>query len=237
MSSRPRLSADGLFYWDGKQWVSALSADGRHRWDGTSWVAIAPAPLAAYAAQPSFMPAPPPQPAKTKRTPTSWTRPLQYAVGGLAAVTALWYAALPFWATGPMSDVIRKRALLAADANPGLYPDPSQYAASVATFGQILFAVVSVVYVAIAILVFISAIRRWTWMYYVVLVLLAFLVLGLPSVLANLLGISQAAPTLGGSLALVQWAGVALGLLAVGLFGWMLVALLRRGPWATLRTQ
>jgi hypothetical protein len=136
-----------------------------------------------------------------------------------------------------MSDVIRQRALLAADANPGLYSDPSQYAASVATFGQILLAVVSIVYVAIAIVVLISAIRRWTWTYYAVLVLLALLVLGLPSVLAYLLVISQAAPALGGSLAVVQWAGVALGLLAVGLFGWMLVALLRRGPWATLRTQ
>jgi hypothetical protein len=236
LSSPPRLSADGLFYWDGKQWVSALSPDGRHRWDGSSWVAIAVARPPAYAAQPGFMPPPAARPAALPaRTPTSWTRALQYAVAGLAGVTGLWYAVLPFWVTGPMSDVIRRRALQAAAARPGLYPDPAQYADGVTTFGVILLAVVSIVYVAVATVVLIGALRRWTWMYYSVLVLLAILVIGLPAALAAALGISQAAPALGGSLVVVQWAGISLGLIATALFAWMLVALLRRGPWATYK--
>jgi hypothetical protein len=164
---------------------------------------------------------------------TSWTKPLQYAVGGLAAVTAVWYAALPFWVTGLTSDEVRRRALQAAAANPGLYPDPSQYADRVATFSDILIGAVSIVYVAIAIVVLIGAMRRWTWMHYAVLVLLAILVLGLPATLASLLGISTAAPAMGGSLVVVQWASVALGVVSTVLFAWMLVALLRRGPWAT----
>jgi len=232
LSSGPRLSADGLFYWDGKQWVSALSPDGRQRWDGSSWVAIAPAMLPAAATQPGFMTPPLPGPSTVARTPTSWTRPLQYGVGGLAAVTAVWYAALPFWAGGPMSDEIRQRAVRAADANPGLYPDPSQYAASVAAFAVILLAVVAIVYVAVATVVLIGAVRRWTWLYYAALVLLALAILGLPSTLAGALGIIPAAPALGGSLAVQQWAGVAHGVLSMALFGWMMVALLRRGPWA-----
>ncbi len=234
MSSRPRLSADGLFYWDGKQWASALSPDGRHRWDGSSWVAIALAPPPVNAFQPGFTPPPAAAPAaRPSRLTTSWTRPLQYAVAGLAAVIGVWYAALPFWVTGLMSDETRRRALQAAAANPGLYPDPSQYADRVTTFAGILLGVVSIVYVAIAIVVLIGAIRRWTWMYYAVLVLLAILVLGLPATLASLLGISQPAPALGGSLAVVQWASVGLGVIATALLAWMLVALLRRGPWAT----
>jgi hypothetical protein len=237
LSSPPRLSADGLFYWDGKQWVSALSPDGRQRWDGSSWVAIGPAHLPAYAVQPGFIPAPIPPPAKARRMPSSWTRPLQYAVGALAAATAFWYAALPFWAGGPMGDEIRRRALATAAAQPGLYPDPNQYASTVTTFGVVVLAIVAIVYVAVATVAFIGAIRRWTWMFYAILVLLAILILGLPAAIATSLGISQAAPALGGSLVLVQWAGVAFGLIAVTLFGWMLVALLQRGPWATLRTQ
>ena len=31
------LSPDRLFYWDGKQWVSAFSADGAWRWNGAAW--------------------------------------------------------------------------------------------------------------------------------------------------------------------------------------------------------
>jgi hypothetical protein len=230
-----RLSADGLFYWDGKQWVSALSPDGRHRWDGASWVPIASAPI--YAPQPAgFVPMPvAPPPPKAARTPTSWTGPLQYSVGILSVVYALWYAALPFWANGPMTDEIRRRALRTAAANPALYPDPSQYADTVATFGTLLLAVVAFITVAIAIVVLIGTLRRWTWMYYVVMALLALTILGLPAGLATALGIVQPAPSLGGSLVVVQWVGVALGVTAIGLGAWMLVALLRRGPWATGR--
>jgi hypothetical protein len=231
-----RLSADGLFYWDGKQWVSALSSDGRQRWDGTSWVAIVQAPPAFYPGQLGFVPPPAAAPTpRPVRATTSWTRPLQYTVAAVAAVTGAWYAVLPFWATGPMSDEIRRRAVRAADANPGLYPDSASYADGVATFGVILLAGVSIVYVAVATVVLVGALRRWTWIHYAVLVLLAILALGLPAALASALGISQAAPALGGSLAAVQWAGVALGFIAVALFAWMLVALLRRGPWATLK--
>jgi hypothetical protein len=32
------LSPDGLWYWDGTAWQSALSSDGLWRWDGTAWL-------------------------------------------------------------------------------------------------------------------------------------------------------------------------------------------------------
>jgi len=32
-----QLSADGLWWWNGQQWISTLSDDGRWRWDGRTW--------------------------------------------------------------------------------------------------------------------------------------------------------------------------------------------------------
>jgi hypothetical protein len=32
-----QLSGDGLWWWNGQQWISTLSEDGRWRWDGRTW--------------------------------------------------------------------------------------------------------------------------------------------------------------------------------------------------------
>lgn len=32
------LSADGLHYWDGAKWISAVSPSGHHYWSGTQWL-------------------------------------------------------------------------------------------------------------------------------------------------------------------------------------------------------
>jgi len=57
-SGPPRLSPDGLWYWDGAQWQPLLSPDASHRWNGAAWVPVtAPAAL-----PPPPAPSPPPQP-------------------------------------------------------------------------------------------------------------------------------------------------------------------------------
>jgi len=57
-SGPPRLSPDGLWYWDGAQWQPLFSPDGSHRWNGAAWVPVtAPAAL-----PPPPAPSPPPQP-------------------------------------------------------------------------------------------------------------------------------------------------------------------------------
>ena len=33
----PTLSEDGLWWWDGRRWVSAISADGKWKWNGHTW--------------------------------------------------------------------------------------------------------------------------------------------------------------------------------------------------------
>src|SRR2546430_663731 len=32
-----QVSADGKWFWDGKQWARTLSSDGKWRWDGHAW--------------------------------------------------------------------------------------------------------------------------------------------------------------------------------------------------------
>ena len=97
-----------------------------------------------------------------------------------------------------------------------------------------ILAVIVLTGLAIVVVVLVGTWRRWTWMYYVVLVLLAFQIIGLPDQVAGAAGLFRDQPTV--QLPAAAFAvGVASGLLATALFTWMLVALLRRGPWATRR--
>jgi hypothetical protein len=36
----PMFSADGHYWWDGRQWVPAVSPDGRFRWNGYAWLPV-----------------------------------------------------------------------------------------------------------------------------------------------------------------------------------------------------
>ena len=230
MSSQVRLSADGLYYWDGRQWVSALSADGRSRWDGTRWV-----PVALPAAPPPLympMPVPPPVP-RAVRLPTSWTRPLQLAVAVVFALYGLYTITAPFWMFGPMNDYMRQTALQQAQQMPEIYPDPNQYANTMSGFVYVGLGLGVVLGVAIATVAMIGAIRRWTWMYYAVLVVLGLQVLALPFQIASATGLITTSTMR--MPAFVAFAGAAWGLVAAVLGGWMLVALLTRGPWAMRR--
>lgn len=232
-----RFTDDGLYYWDGAQWVSALSPDGRHRWNGSNWIPVQQAyPPAGYAPQPAYGPPLMAQAPRTVRVPTSWTMPLQYAVGAVAAIYGIWYAVFPFWETGALNDYMRQTALRQAAANPQLYPDATAYADTMVNVSTVAFAAVAILLVAVAVLVLIGTIRRWTWMYYAVLGLAALSALGLPFSVAGALGVSQPntvfGPSFSGSLLVAQWIGLALGFVSLALGVWMLVALVRRGPWA-----
>jgi hypothetical protein len=43
MPPQTRFSADGFWWWDGKEWKPAISQDRLWRWNGSSWVPAAPA--------------------------------------------------------------------------------------------------------------------------------------------------------------------------------------------------
>jgi hypothetical protein len=233
MSSEMRLSADGLYYWDGRLWVSTLSPDGSSRWDGTRWVPVPPrmAPPPVYA--PAYAPVYAPVPVtRSRRVPTSWTRPLQVAVAAAFGLYALYTISAPLWLAGPMQQYMRQTALQQAQQAPEIYPDPNQYADMMASFVTIGLAVSVIIGLAIAVVVVIGALKRWTWMFYAVLVLTGLQVLGLPFQVASAIGLVNMTSAAAAYPPAVAWVGVAWGLLAIAMLAWMLVALLTRGPWA-----
>src|SRR5579864_3873711 len=80
-----KMSPDGMYYWDGQQWLSTLSLDGRFRWNGDAWVPTGQAsPSAAHQQQAS-------------RQPTSWTRPLEVNVAVWLGAFGVYAVSLPFW--------------------------------------------------------------------------------------------------------------------------------------------
>jgi hypothetical protein len=214
-----------MYYWDGQQWVSTLTPDGRFRWNGSAWE-----PMPALGYPPPYYPTLPLQ-----REPTSWTQPLQVAVAARYVAAGLYGLALPFWMQGYMSAVMQRSLQQQQQAYPaGQGPPPG--------FTDMLNAMVTgsiwigaIIGLAIAVVAIVGAIKRWTWAYYVILVLLGFTLLGTVFNLINLVA--------GGALTARQpqppdftrIASYVFGAIDTVLFVWMLVALVRRGPWAMKR--
>ena len=221
MSSR--VSPDGMYYWDGQAWVSTLSADGRYRWNGAAWVPMAGRPYIAATGQAL---APP-------RQPTSWTRPLQLGVGGWYVWSILYSLSIPFWMGGILDQItnesVANQQRLNPDTPPG-FADTMHGITVAATWVTI------VVLIAVFVVLLIGTWRRWTWIFYVVMVLLGLSVLLLPVDLFDAAVGQRFAST--SSFTLPSWYyllnGV-IGLPGAAIFGWMLIALLTRGPWAMER--
>jgi hypothetical protein len=119
------LSPDGMYYWDGTSWISTLSHDGRSRWNGSAWIPVgtaAVAPSGYYA------------PARATREPTSWTKPLQYAVAAWYALSAVYVLSLPFWMSGPMTDMINQSIQRQQALNPSATPLPDNFAGTMGSF-------------------------------------------------------------------------------------------------------
>jgi hypothetical protein len=218
-----QLSPDGMFYWDGQHWLSTLSPDGRSRWNGTAWVAAG----LAYG-PPSYQAT-----GRSSREPTSWTRPLQLAVAAWYVIEGVYALSLPFWMGGPMSQAMNQSIQRQQQLYPTVSPPPVEFTNVMTSMvGGILW--VSALFgLAIAIVVVIGALQRWTWMYYAVLVLLGFGAISLPVDVVDALGGSAVSAASGFNLpAWTYWLGLASAIPSTALFIWMLVALVKRGPWA-----
>lgn len=218
-----QLSPDGMFYWDGQQWVSTLSPDGQSRWNGTTWV-----PAGRAYGPPAYQAT-----GRALREPTSWTRPLQLAVVGWYVLEGLYALSLPFWMGAPMSQAMNQSIQRQQQLYPTVSPPPVEFTNVLTSMvGGILW--VSALFgLVIAVVVVVGALQRWTWMYYVVLVLLGFGALSLPVDVVDALGGSAVSAASGFSLpAWTYWLGLASAIPSTALFIWMLVALVKRGPWA-----
>jgi hypothetical protein len=212
-----------MYYWDGAQWVSTLSHDGRSRWSGTAWIPTGSVSgPAAYQAT-----------GHVSREPTSWTRPLQLAVAGWYGLQAIYSLTLPFWMGGPITQAMNQSIQRQQQLYPTVSPPPVEFANAMTSIVGGALWIGALFGVAIATVAVIGALSRWTWIYYAVLVLLGFSAISLPLDLVNALGGSAIMSASGFSMpAWTYWLGLASAIPSVALFVWMLVALVKRGPWA-----
>jgi hypothetical protein len=223
-----QLSPDGMYYWDGTTWVSTLSHDGLSRWNGSAWI-----PVGIPAVSPGGY-----APARTTREATSWTRPLQYAVAGWYALAAILALSLPFWMSGPMTQMMNQSIQRQQELNPSATPLPADFAGTMGSFMTGLLWVAAVIGVVFYAILIIGALNRWTWVFYVALVLLGLSVVSIPLNIINGLSASTISSLSGFSMpSWIYWIGILLSIPAVALFVWMLVAQVRHGPWAMRRVS
>jgi len=148
-------------------------------------------------------------------------------------VSAIWAIAGPFLMAGPVSDYVNQVMQQQAALNPDTPQPPADVLSTIQSVITVALAVVAAVGVAISAVAIIGALRRWTWVFYAVLVLLGLSTLSFPFNLISAFTTSATSP-LKLPVALTA-ASVALGIPAVALFVWMAVAAFRRGPWAMTR--
>ena len=195
-----QLSPDGMFYWDGRQWMTTLSPDGRTRWNGTAWL-----PTGRAYVPPQYQSI-----GRTSREATSWTRPLQLAVAGWYVLEGVYALTLPFWMGGPMTQAMNQSIQRQQQLYPTVSPPPVEFTNLITSMvGGILW--VSAFFgLAIAVVAVIGAMKRWTWTFYAVLVLLGFSVVSLPITVVDALGGSAISAASGFNLpSWTYWLGLA----------------------------
>jgi hypothetical protein len=210
-----------MYYWDGQQWVSTLSHDGRTRWNGSAWV-----PASQLSEPPTYQQIPP-----ATRESTSWTRPLQYAVAVWGAISALYSLSLPFWMGGSVTQAMNQSMQQQQSLNSRVSPPPAEVTNMVASIMNVTLYIAAVVALVFCVVVIIGALQRWTWMYYVVLVWLG---LGTIQAPFNLISVATGSSGVSGVSvpSWIYWVGAIVSIPTAALFVWMLVALVKRGPWA-----
>jgi len=213
-----QLSPDGAYYWDGKEWVSTISHDRLYRWDGRAWVPL-PGTLAASTS-------------RGPRLPTRQTRPLQIAVIAWYAIQAAWAVVTPFYVAGSMRDYVVQAIQEQQARTPSAEPLPPNFIPTISSIITVSLVIAAVFGLAIAIVAIVGAMRRWTWVYYAIVVLLGLGALSLPFSLVS----TPAGPVpLPLDVQLLRWAQFVIGIPGAALFVWMLFALVRHGPWAMSR--
>jgi hypothetical protein len=217
-----KLSQDGLYYWDGQQWVSTLSNDGRSRWNGVAWVPVATLTPVFYS-----------QPPTRARVPTGWTKPMQYSVIAWYVAYAIWSIAGPLLMAGSISDYVNQVVQQNAALNPDVPPPPADVMATINNVITVALAIGAAIGVAISAVAIIGALGRWTWVFYAVLVLLGLQTVSFPFTLISAFSASAFSPI---QLPVaISAASVAFAIPAIALFIWMALAAFRRGPWAMTR--
>ena len=166
---------------------------------------------------------------------------MQYAVAGWYGVQALWVASLPFWYISTMTrfaDDINRRNQQLHPGTPNPPPDLLSNSNYIATT---VFYIAIVLVLAIALIAIAGAMKRWTWAFYAMLVLLGleaiWQLVGTLGGLAISVAVSAAGGLSVGPPAWMVWVQLVFGTVSAALFAWMLVAMFQRGPWAMTKVN
>jgi hypothetical protein len=194
-----------------------LSPDGMYSWDGGKWVPVGAGHLPAPA---------------TSRVETSWTRPTQYVVAAWCAVQVLWIASLPFWYISTMTRYADVMNLREQQLHPGTPTPPPDMMSNTNTAMTLVFYVGVLVLLVIFAVAIVGTLTRWAGAFYAILVLVGLEVIWLVFGVLQTVAISALLGQYAGPPEWMVWMQVGFAVASAALFVWMLIAAVKRGPWA-----
>ena len=228
------LSPDGAYTWNGTEWVPnvapapTVSPDGRYVWNGREWVPNVAANVAAA-------------PTRFRKEPTSWTRPLQLAVIALTLVGDVNLLTLLPYLVNYIREATRRSVELSLASQPQS-ADSEQIRTQTLAIVDLVGTWVVILAVAFAaiwlLLLLVGTLRRWTWFYWLLMILYGLSILAVPQQLLQVFGVGTSGGA--GQPALVlplpnALLGLATAIGELAIFIWMIVAYRKFGPWACRR--
>jgi hypothetical protein len=157
------------------------------------------------------------------RQPTPWTRPMQLAAAGILALSALSGVVMSF-AFVNHDSMLRAVHAQGTQIPAGTDIDTIVNAAIALTYGVAIFW--AVLYLVAAL----GSFLRWRWMFWGAFVLLCLGTIGTLINLRSFANSDQSPIPVGGLIV-----GELIGVLGAAVFVWMLVGLVKYGPWAMKR--
>ena len=203
-------SADGDWFWNGREWIAARSPDRAWWWDGKGWVP-APAVVTRFEYQ-----------------ETPWTRRIQLLILALTVLGLLVAVVTIPALTGQLFQQSVDRSIA---SQPGATPaETAQLRQFMTSAIQATLATVVVLTVGLYAILLVGLWKLWRWVYWYFLVIGFLAVLALPQDIAYALGIGPyrlpLAVVVPSALQALVWLGLSI---------WMLVLYRRYGTWARIR--
>jgi hypothetical protein len=161
---------------------------------------------------------------------------MQLAVAGWYVLSALYSLTIPILLGGTMSQMMNASLERQQRLNPEATPLPAEDVALMTSMLSWAVWIGILIGVLLCVVVIAGALRRWRWTFYTVLVFLGLSALSGPLNLINIFAgpayasaVGYSFPTAFYVVGLIAWVP------ATALFAWMLIAAIKRGPWAMAR--
>jgi hypothetical protein len=161
---------------------------------------------------------------------------MRYLIAAFFAAQALFVGSLPFWYIRTMTQWADAMNRLNQQLNPAGPTPPPDVMTNIDAQMTVAFNVLVVVFLCISLAALIGALSRWMWAFYVILGVLGletlYLVFGAGGAMVESVASSALLGQSLGPPAWMIWTEAGFGIAAAVLFVWMVIARVRRGPWA-----